>query len=116
MDSTTSTLPEQKNNLDDRENKHSLLFSNLRLWERMLLLYQQDQQNNEHKDDANVLINNDEEEEEESTSTKNEDTSDNDAYNSSATTLYKMVGYNVPAEEVSRFATQTRNDKGWFAT
>ena len=29
---------------------------------------------------------------------------------------YEMVGYNVPAEEVSRFATRISEEKGWFAT
>ena len=29
--------------------------------------------------------------------------------------MYKMVGYNVPVEEVSRLATQISEDKGWFA-
>ena len=104
-----------KNNLRDRENKHSPLFANLRLWERMLLLHQHDQQNNERKDDTNVLINNDKEEEE-LTSTVNEDTSDNDDYDSSATMLYEMVGNNVTAEDVSRFTTRISEDKGWFAT
>ncbi len=45
-----------------------------------------------------------------------EDIADNDAYDNVVTTLYKMVGYNVPAEEVSQFATQISEEKGWFAT
>ena len=81
----------------------------------MMLLHQQDHQDNEHKDDANVLINNDKEEVE-SSSTGNEDTPDNNVYDSSITTLYKMVGYNVPTEEVSRFVTRISEDKGRFAT
>ena len=41
---------------------------------------------------------------------------DTDAYDSVVTTLYEMVGYNVPAEEVSRFATRISEEKGWFAS
>jgi len=94
------------------------IFADLRLWERVLLLHQQDQQNNERKDDANSSDNNEDvdEDEEKSTSSQDEDTTDNDAYDSSVTTLYEMVGYNVPAEEVSRFATRISEEKGWFAT
>ena len=111
-DSNNPTSPEQKTiYMTERISIHPI-FADLRLWERVLLLHQQDQQNNERKDDANVTINKDKEEKEESTSTKNEDTSDNDAYNSSVTTLYDMVGYNVSAEEVPIFATWISEDKG----
>lgn len=43
------------------------------------------------------------------------DAVDSDAYDAVVTTLYEMVGYNVPAEEVSRFATRVAEEKGWFA-
>jgi hypothetical protein len=90
------------------------VFADLRLWERVLLIHQQDQQNNDRKEDAS-----ENEEGEESTVddvTTDEDITDNDAYDSVVTTLYEMVGYNVPAEEVSRFATRISEEKGWFAT
>mmetsp|Transcript_22117 Transcript_22117/g.39448 ORF Transcript_22117/g.39448 Transcript_22117/m.39448 type:complete len:798 (+) Transcript_22117:530-2923(+) len=96
------------------------IFADLRLWERVLLLHQQDQQNNERKDEANNAAHHEGEEEEagdeSSSDAENEDTTDTDAYDSSVTTLYEMVGYNVPAEEVSRFASRISEEKGWFAT
>jgi WD40 repeat protein len=111
---TTSTLSEQRTiYMTERISIHPV-FADLRLWERVLLIHQQDQQNNDRKEDAS-----ENEEGEESTVddvTTDEDITDNDAYDSVVTTLYEMVGYNVPAEEVSRFATRISEEKGWFAT
>ncbi|KAL3810399.1 hypothetical protein ACHAXA_004175 [Cyclostephanos tholiformis] len=109
------TSPEQKTiYMTERINIHPI-FADLRLWERVLLIHQQEQQNSVHKEDMS-----ENEEGEDSTlddvTNDNEDIADNDAHNSVVTTLYEMVGYNVPAEEVSRFATRVSEEKGWFAT
>ena len=118
----TSTPSEQKTiYMTERISIHPI-FADLRLWERVLLLHQQDQQNNDRKDiaeedNANAEGNeNGEGSVSEHVNTDNEDTTENDAYDSVVTTLYEMVGYNVPAEEVSRFATRVSDEKGWFAT
>lgn len=103
------------------------IFADLRLWERVLLLHQQDQQNNDRKEEEanNALAAEDDEDAkdgDESSSQKEDDENDSAAdedsevYDSVVTTLYEMVGYNVPAEEVSRFATRISEEKGWFAT
>eukprot|EP00970_Alexandrium_tamarense_P006962 scaffold1218_cov175-Alexandrium_tamarense.AAC.7 len=89
------------------------IFADLRLWERVLLLHQQDQQNDK-KDDTHAAV--DSEEQSRTDSTEGEDTGDNDAYDAAVSTLYEMVGYGVPAEELSRFATRISEEKGWFAT
>lgn len=113
--STASIPSEQKTiYMTERISIHPI-FADLRLWERVLLIHQQDQQNSVHKEDAA-----ENEEGEETTlddiTPDNEDITDNDAHDSVVTTLYEMVGYNVPAEEVSRFATRISEEKGWFAT
>ena len=90
------------------------IFADLRLWERVLLLHQQDQQN-DRKEDASSAEQNGEESSS-SDAAETEDTSDNDAYDAAVSTLYEMVGYGVPAEELARFATRISEEKGWFAT
>lgn len=91
------------------------VFADLRLWDRVLLIHQQGQQISDRKDDVAETA-----ESEfsllDEVPTDNEDITDNDAYDSVKSTLYEMVGYNVPAEEVSRFATRISEEKGWFAT
>lgn len=117
-DTGTQPTPEHKTiYMTERISIHPI-FVDLRLWARVLLLHQEDQQNNERKDDANNAEPNEEEETERDASSEaeNEDNADNDAYDSSVTTIYEMVGYNVPAEEVSRFASRISEEKGWFAT
>lgn len=116
----TSIASDQKTiYMTERISVHPI-FSDLRLWERVLLLHQQDQQNNDRKEEASTEENEQGDEGEGPTSddanAENEDTSDNDAYDNVVTTLYEMVGYNVPAEEVSRFSTRISEEKGWFAT
>jgi len=118
--SPTSTPSEQKTvYMTERISIHSI-FADLRLWERVLLLHQQDQQNSKEEEEAAKEEANDEENKDdegsEDVNTDNEDTTDSDAYDAVVTTLYEMVGYNVPAEEVSRFATRISDEKGWFAT
>ena len=119
---TPSTLEQKTIFMTERISIHPI-FADLRLWERVLLLHQHDQQNNEQrKEEAKDTKDDDEEEKTEeaaeaaASTEENEDITDSDAYNASVTTLYEMVGYNVPAEEVSRFATRISEEKGWFST
>ena len=91
------------------------VFADLRLWDRVLLIRQQDQQISDRKDDVAETAESEGSALDE-VPTDNEDITDNDAYDSVKSTLYEMVGYNVPAEEVSRFATRISEEKGWFAT
>lgn len=37
-----------------------------------------------------------------------------DDYEATVATLYDMLGYGIPAEELARFATRTSEEKGWF--
>lgn len=85
------------------------IYADLRLWERVVLLHQQGQHNNDSKED-------DVEVKECESSSDDEGNDDSDAYDNVVTTLFEMVGYNVPAEEVSRFASRISEEKGWFAS
>lgn len=85
------------------------IYADLRLWERVVLLHQQGQHNNDSKEDESEV-------KECESSSEDEGAADNDDYDNVVTTLFEMVGYNVPAEEVSRFASRICEEKGWFAS
>ena len=102
--------PQRSTYMTERIKVHPI-FADLRLWERVLLLHQQDQQN-DRKDEANNANLDDDE----SSHGGGEDSLDADAYEAAVSTLYEMVGYGVPAEELARFATRVSEEKGWFAT
>jgi WD40 repeat protein len=102
---TTSTAnAAQSAYMTERITLHPI-FADLRLWERVLLLHQQDQQNDRKDED-----------DESSHSGSAEDSPDAEAYEAAVSTLYEMLGYGVPAEELARFATRVSEEKGWFAT
>ena len=42
--------------------------------------------------------------------------SDIAAYETTVSTLYEMLGYGIPAEELARIATQVSKKRGWFST
>mmetsp|Transcript_36256 Transcript_36256/g.87372 ORF Transcript_36256/g.87372 Transcript_36256/m.87372 type:complete len:2535 (+) Transcript_36256:254-7858(+) len=43
-----------------------------------------------------------------------EDDDDEIEYEAAVATLYEMVGYGIPGEELSRFATRASEENGWF--
>jgi WD40 repeat protein len=45
-----------------------------------------------------------------------ENEEEKDEYEASVTTLYEMLGYGIPAEELSRFASHVVQQKDWFGT
>ena len=106
---TSITASEQKTiYMTERISIHPI-YADVRLWERVVLLHQQGQHANDSEEgDLEVK--------ECESSSDEEGNEDNDAYDSVVTTLFEMVGYNVPSEEVSRFATRISEEKGWFAS
>lgn len=106
-----SSEPQKSTYMTERIKVHPI-FADLRLWERVLLLHQQDQQNDRKEDANNTNLDDDES----SHGGGLEDSPDADAYDAAVSTLYEMVGYGVPAEELARFATRVSEEKGWFAT
>ena len=111
----STTLSEQKAIYMTEKISIHPVFADLRLWERVLLIHQQEQQNSDRKDVASENVEGDELSLDDNPADI-EDITDHDAYDSMKSTLYEMVGYNVPAEEVSRFATRISEEKGWFVT
>ena len=101
--------------MTERIRTHSI-FSDLSLWERVLLLHKE-QQNDRKEDEVNAS--DDEEEQLPTDATGNEDPAEAEntaAYDAAVSTLYEMVGYGVLAEELSRFATRISEERGWFAS
>jgi hypothetical protein len=68
------------------------IYSDLRLWERVLLLHQQDRQ----KDRATTGM-------------------ESDEYEATVSTLYEMLGYGMPADDLARFASRIAAEK-FFST
>jgi hypothetical protein len=44
------------------------------------------------------------------------DEEEDDEYESAVATLYEMLGYGIPAEELARFASRIAEQNGWFRT
>ena len=108
---TALSEPQKSTYVTERIKVHPI-FADLRLWERVLLLHQQDQQNDRKEEASNTNLDGDDES---SHGGGVEDSLDADAYEAAVSTLYEMVGYGVPAEELARFATRVSEEKGWFA-
>ncbi len=72
------------------------IFKDLRLWDRVLLLHKQDRQKDrsttiERSMDSEVL--------------------ENDEYEATVSTLYEMLGYGMPPDELAKFASRIASDK-----
>ncbi len=74
------------------------IYADLRLWDRVLLVHQQDRQR-----DKNVF------DTVEKKSEAGDDESDN--YEAAVSTLYEMLGYGMPADDLARFASRVASEK-----
>jgi len=91
------------------------IFADLRLWEKVLSLHLQNRQNDKsvgaHGSSSGR-------------STPSDGRSDkaaleggpSDEYEAAVATLYEMLGYGIPAEELARFATRVSEENGWFSS
>jgi WD40 repeat protein len=79
------------------------IFAELELWEGVLQM-KLDEGERERKDD------------DETDSKDDVKDSDQVDYDTTVSTLYEMLGFGVPSEELARFATCVSEKKGWFAT
>jgi len=81
------------------------IFAELDLWEHVLQLHLKERENDKstNPDDRDV-------------DKSGKANSDIAAYETTVSTLYEMLGYGIPAEELSRFATQVSDKRGWFST
>lgn len=79
------------------------IFAELELWEHVLQEHlkerENDKSNNPEDKDSGGKAN-----------------SDIAAYETTVSTLYEMLAYGIPSEELARFATQVSEKRGWFST
>ena len=84
------------------------VFANLAVWKTVMNLHLIDRRN-EKKADIRPM---------DSASVSSQETAEEDEdeteYEAAVATLFEMQGYNVPGEELSRFATLVSEEKGWF--
>jgi len=83
------------------------IFAELNLWEKVLALHLQDRQNDRQISGGSIGSGSDR-------SQGKEGSTDTAEYDAAVATLYEMLGYGIPAEELARFATRVSEDRGWF--
>ena len=72
------------------------IYNDLRLWDRVLLIHMNDRQRDKHGNEArNSSLGN----------------TDNDQYEATVSTLYEMLGYGMPADDLARFASRIAEEK-----
>ena len=127
-DASVSNPDESKNQDDLDAQQHQVIymtarigmhpiFADLRLWERVLQVHLQDRQQNisdkagtgGRSSTASMVSTSDEVTRSSSSNMSNE-------YEAAVSTLYEMLAFGVPAEELARFATRVSEARGWFAT
>jgi WD40 repeat protein len=101
------------------------IFADLRLWERVLQVHLQDRQQNVNLNSTLASDNNNKPSSSSSSSARPSPSSSlsqpvpvnkNDEYEAAVSTLYEMLAFGVPAEELARFATRVSEARGWFST
>ena len=79
------------------------IFAELSLWKEVLRLHLKDRENDKSAPSGAALI-----------GTKSN--SDLVEYEAAVATLYEMLGFGIPAEELARFATLVSEERGWLTT
>jgi WD40 repeat protein len=79
------------------------IFADLGVWKTVMGLHLLDRQSEKK---VETRLNDDDSEE--------EDDEDEVEYEAAVATLYEMVGYGIPGEELSRFAMEVSKEHGWF--
>lgn len=80
------------------------IFADLHLWEEVLRLHLKDRESDKSPGvSSSSLIG-------------KANNSDLVEYEAAVATLYEMLGFGIPAEELARFATQVSEERGWFET
>ncbi len=72
------------------------IYNDLRLWDRVLLIHMDDRQRDKVGNDARA---------------SNSETNESDEYEATVSTLYEMLGYGMPADDLARFASRVTEDK-----
>lgn len=128
---------EEVANDEDRENKyHSMymtariglhpLFADLGLWLKVMSLHlaeknslgpssESDREKLRRENSSGSLPSFSQSESFENEATASTNSQAEKQYEAAVATLYDMLGYSIPAEELARFATKVSQDYGWFA-
>lgn len=77
------------------------IFAELELWENVLALHLRERENDKNENASEG---------------KGQKDADLAAYETTVSTLYEMLGYGIPSEELARFATRVSEKRGWFST
>jgi WD40 repeat protein len=80
------------------------IFADLGVWEAVMKLHLRDRKSARKTEDSR--IGQDEE--------SGDEEDDEIEYEAAVATLYEMVGYGIPGEELSRFAMRASEENGWF--
>lgn len=80
------------------------IFADIGVWETVMKLHLQDRISARNNDDSRPGQDEESSDEEE----------DEVEYEAAVATLYEMVGYGIPGEELSRFAMRASEENGWF--
>ena len=72
------------------------IYGDLRLWDRVLLIHQQDRQRDKNGNETKV---------------PSAESAENDEYEATVSTLYEMLGYGMPADDLARFAYRVAEEK-----
>ena len=75
---------------------HHPIYADLGVWLRAKKMHLSTTKESEGNDDGTV------------------DDSESDEYEAAVATLYEMLGYGIPAEELARFASRVSEENGWF--
>ena len=73
------------------------IYADLRLWDRVLLIHQQDRQRDKHGGLEQKG--------------SNAESTESDEYEATVSTLYEMLGYGMPADDLARFAYRVAEEK-----
>jgi len=80
------------------------IFADLGVWEKVMSIHLQERKS--AKKSEELRLNHDEESADEA--------DDEVEYEAAVATLYEMLGYGIPGEELSRFAMRASEEHGWF--
>ncbi|KAL3922375.1 MAG: hypothetical protein SGILL_002237 [Bacillariaceae sp.] len=81
------------------------IFADLGVWETVMKLHLRDRKSAK-KSEGTTRLGQDEE--------SGDEEDDEVEYEAAVATLYEMVGYGIPGEELSRFAMRASEENGWF--
>lgn len=89
------------------------IFADLKLWERVMANHLQDQQKDKAGSGGGARGDNNGSD---GGDGSDDEADESDEYEAAVTTIYEMLGYGVPAEDLAKFATRVSEERGWFAT